>query len=809
MENSDDLSSDYSTKVAQTGQSHDVAEMEQFLTQARSPEGAPAPSAPGSDVVGGDAGRPLPQGKPIRAMTGDPLGRIMMGDQKPKNTPAANIREIPGSVAGGVESAIHNAMGWAIDPLANWLNENVADLSYTRKDPDTATGKIVKSVTEFLTGFIPAIKGVKALGVVNPIVAPMAAGALADFAVRDPAAGRLADIWKQLGLQENILTDFLASKPTDTETESRLKNALEGTGLGVLTEGVFMGARMIRAAKNIRGAKQAETDYLKDRYGTFDDETYGKIIGDPSKPSVEMVVHEPPKVGAKIAKGAEDTKNIDPRSVIEVKPRVASASEISDAAKTQGMSRRDFLKAAGATAAQQIIPGAKLIADLAKGDTSTIVGAGKYLHMERFFDYGGHGEFYGFGEAASKIPGFLERWKKAGLTEEQLHSDRPDEIVKFLETHYPKDYDFSNVSRITEADLDTHGGSYNSKIWKVGDINDMEGAVNFQDVLDGEAKRAGMKLLEPEEFANRWEQFLKKPLFREHVANTLGLKPSEVNKMIKDGGPMDLLDHAAEGSKDGLAISEKFAHDMDNWPAIQTAMRIAKKEVKESAMTAAEAQTAANQQRRVYINFGRFDEPDEVKTALDNMAQAAAPSIDEATRGVITHVETQKLADDLGMTVTDLLQRMHGQPLNAEEAVAARQLWAASAEKLVELAKVAGAKNAGPLDQFAFRKQMAVHAAIQSEIIGARTETARALGAWKIPVKGGTARARASTRSCKPWVARSNRARWLAVWRSLPRPTRTLPPSPSSCARARRQHHRRRSRKRGSTASCPRRRRTR
>jgi hypothetical protein len=145
----------------------------------------------------------------------------------------------------------------------------------------------------------------------------------------------------------------------------------------------------------------------------------------------------------------------------------------------------------------------------------------------------------------------------------------------------------------------------------------------------------------------------------------------------------------------------------------------------------------------VYINFSRIDEPDQVKFLMGKLAEANKGTIDEARRGVITQEETRKMADTLGMTVADLLERRKGQPLNAEEAVAARELWAASSEKLLEAAKKAADPNAGPMDQFVFRRLMAVHSAIQNEVIGARTETARALASWKIPAGGGVEKARA------------------------------------------------------------------
>lgn len=409
-----DLGADYQRQVVDRAASRDMLEMEEFMQRANA--GVTSPEAVVPETA--DPQRPLPQTKPLIRETTDPMGRLPTPPEK-KGGVMRNVAETPGAAIAGVESAIKNAMGWAIDPLADWLNDNVADLSYTR-DIQTPTGQLTKSVTEFLTGFIPALKGLRAAGMSGNFVAPAVAGMFADFAARDPSSGRLADLWKQMGLPQNVLTEYLSSKPGDTEVEARFKNAVEGVGLGVLTEGIFLGARMIRAAKNVRGAKQTEQAYLREKYGELKDEDFNMIVGDPSLPSVEMVVHKPSKVGKKVQQGAEDTKDLSPRSVI-------------------------------------------------KGETG----------------------------------------------------------------------------------------------------ND------------------------------------------------------------------------------------------------------------------------------VYINFARFDEPDSVTKVIGKMADAAKGTIDEATRGVITQKETERLAEELGMTVTDLIARRKGQPFNAEEAVAARQLWAASGARLLELAKVANSKKIG------------------------------------------------------------------------------------------------------------------
>lgn len=424
---------------------------------------------------GGVVTRPVSAGKPDEEAPLEPFPT----DKKPPAEQSAagkvmrNVGEMPGAAVAGVESAISNAMGWAIDPLANWLNEHVADLSYTREKPQTGAGAVTKSLTEFLAGFIPALKGLRAAGMAGKVVAPLTASVIADFSTRDPHEPRLANLWKELGLPENILTEYLAADPSDSGVEGRFKSALESVLTGGAVEGVVLGARAIRAAKHVGTLEKTELAALKERYGELSDETFAKTIGDPSKPMLETRVKQPPAAGGKVKKGA---------------------------AATAGMTPEDLI--------------------------------------------GGRG--------------------------------------------------------------------------------------------------------------------------------------------VVDAGEME-----------------------------------------------------------VFINFGRMAGPDDVKAVIAEMAERSKGSIDEARRGVITEREQVKLADDLGMSVTDLLERTRGQAYNAEQIINARKLWQASGEQLLVAAKRAADSNAGPMDQFAFRKMLATHHAIQAEVLGMRAEAGRALQAWKIPAGGNLEKARA------------------------------------------------------------------
>lgn len=142
----------------------------------------------------------------------------------------------------------------------------------------------------------------------------------------------------------------------------------------------------------------------------------------------------------------------------------------------------------------------------------------------------------------------------------------------------------------------------------------------------------------------------------------------------------------------------------------------------------------------VFINFARIDAPDDIKRVMQELADASKNSIDDARRGVQTF-EKIKLNAQQQNAWNVLKSRRLGEPLNAEQSVAARQLWASSTNKVTELAEAA-AQNPSEANLFAFRKMLTVHDAIQREVISARTETARALASWRIPVGASAERLR-------------------------------------------------------------------
>lgn len=132
------------------------------------------------------------------------------------------------------------------------------------------------------------------------------------------------------------------------------------------------------------------------------------------------------------------------------------------------------------------------------------------------------------------------------------------------------------------------------------------------------------------------------------------------------------------------------------------------------------------------IRLDKLDSPQAIGRALAETDRMVG-GFDAAKRGRITQAETKALAEDLGMTADDLLQRRKGQAFNAEQALAARQLLARSASDLVNMARrIARTKNAGDEVEAAFREAWLRHAAIQEQVAGMTAEAGRLLQQFRM-----------------------------------------------------------------------------
>lgn len=213
----------------------------------------------------------------------------------PKKSPGV-VSETLKAVGGGVLDAGRNAIN-AIDDAATWLDNNFLDLRLNsstfgavggRKGtgqeshkeslqvpalPDymqneTGAGKIARSVTQFVVPFLGATKALKAASVLQGTgKAALAArgataGAATDFSAFDPREKRLSNLILDFtdgnpAVGKPIL-EYLAASPQDGNAEGRLKNTLEGLGIGMAMEGLFHGVKATKAHFTAKGKAPIE-----------------------------------------------------------------------------------------------------------------------------------------------------------------------------------------------------------------------------------------------------------------------------------------------------------------------------------------------------------------------------------------------------------------------------------------------------------------------------------------------------------------------------------------------------------------------
>lgn len=119
--------------------------------------------------------------------------------------------------------------------------------------PKSMGGDVVRSVGQFVMGFGAtgaALKGVGAVGkatsTAGKVAETAATGVATDFIAFGEHEQRLSNLIESNPSLSNPVTRYLKADPEDGVAEGRFKNALEGLGLGVLTDSMFKAVKYIR-----------------------------------------------------------------------------------------------------------------------------------------------------------------------------------------------------------------------------------------------------------------------------------------------------------------------------------------------------------------------------------------------------------------------------------------------------------------------------------------------------------------------------------------------------------------------------------
>lgn len=160
---------------------------------------------------------------------------------------------------------------------------NLGDFNLPDVDrPDSPAGQMAEGFLRWAVVFAATRK---ATGVGN-----IAGSVIADFTAFDPHEARLADLVSTWGegnpVFDNAVTEWLSADPTDSEVEGRLKNAIEGLGLGLAMDGVMASLRWMRgyrAAKQAAGERRLKDDEILEPEGPrldleVDEDEAGSIL---------------------------------------------------------------------------------------------------------------------------------------------------------------------------------------------------------------------------------------------------------------------------------------------------------------------------------------------------------------------------------------------------------------------------------------------------------------------------------------------------------------------------------------------------
>lgn len=196
------------------------------------------------------------------------------------------ITELPRAVYRGAHEAAQETLGFAVD-AGNWVGRQQDKLvglfgGAPGKDvtapklpgqidaPQSTTGKLAASVSQFITGMVglgkvakplEAVGGLATAGKAAKVATETAKAATVGAVAFDPHGPRFADLVESVPGLTNPVTRYLKADPTDSAAEGRIKNAMESIGLdAVLIGGVMMSTKLFRVMRDREAGKATQAD---------------------------------------------------------------------------------------------------------------------------------------------------------------------------------------------------------------------------------------------------------------------------------------------------------------------------------------------------------------------------------------------------------------------------------------------------------------------------------------------------------------------------------------------------------------------
>lgn len=654
--------------------------------------------------------------------------------------------------------------------------------------PESTAGKAARGLTQFMVPYTGTLKLVKALPVLAKtpaVVQAMTAGAVVDFAAFTPEEKNVVNVLQET-FQSNPVVhsaymDYLKASPGDSHAEQRAKQALIGLHLGAATDVLMTG---MKASKNFLGPRAAEVWQSLSKAKALEDASAKATPRAPTGATAAPVRPASPTL-------PENVKALIERRTGQASkaPKTAAAQRRVDAELTYSdplnQKKLDQWEKAGAeaeasraTSEAQKVAAATAQADAAKDALpSTVDNTGSFqkFHLD--------GEHPLIGQADDPMVKELDHDVAEALgvrgappSEAQrvaleAHEKLQDEALKALreavETRGPQRV-FSDEARAHLRAL-TEAKVVAPKVSPAAGAQALLETVRTKDALIARVAKAlnpdGSLNLPTADRAVSSSGLVKllSDLDKRQLGSALGTSSATVagaagaedgQEGAGSGNAQNLVMSALAGfaayklhggvkafmARKGLQAIHPVADELAR-PGVEglTAPTGSVPEVLPKASIDAMTDAAVSGSYRDLatkvnpgdFNFSRFNTGADVRNMIDAFTGQFTKEFDQSKRGVVSLAQTEEHAKTLGVSM-DSFKAMHEGTANLDATVTAhRAVFAAHAQHVVEVAKVA-AETGTDAAILAARQAVARHATIQAYMKSSQTEIARALSAMRI-----------------------------------------------------------------------------
>jgi len=702
--------------------------------------------------------------------------------------PKANtgiITEGAKAIVGGVKDAAQGVFDLGFD-AAKWLDENVLDvrvdaqrhaLQAPRFDPNgvldnqTTGGKIVRTLAQVAIPFAGSLRALKGVQMVNNTVKASAVGAAVDFTVLNPEEKHVSDVVRQLAgsdsMFDNTVTQWLSSHPDDSHFDSRLKNTLEGLGIGAAVDGTFKVLKAVKthfwnkgvdpAAAVEQGAKEFQTDAahaeahsqpsvldkINDATGVSKGGNKAQRRGDAfdafysnpentAKLDAWQAAAERAKDVETLAKGADNTAIKTPYSGA---PQLIGHAD-DPMVKDLGAS---FSDAMGVTSTATRAAAAEAVPAFAR-TAEHLVAIRSYRQLQE-------ATLESFRDSFKSIEGsgvvLSASEKKAAKVINSIDLNAPhaateaEDLAKIAERQKALEAAAPLVGKINPNGTfsftkDTNGHIEPSSLILAGSHASKQGAMNGAAMGGVSLEQADPNEDPVTKYANAAVAALAVyggwRVMKHYGATKAAAKDAAD---VASGLPKSVI----EGAKAGSAPAAKYASIAPKATMLRKVVPTIHKDTVNSMVENAlkgDYKASAESVLKSDFNMDHIDTPEEVKELIDGFSAQFSKGIDQAKHGTQAFSQIEELAKELGSSTKALRATYENTDNLAAQVLAHRTLMTASAEKVASMSR-AVINGGDTVDAIlALNKQVTLHAAIQSQMKGIQTEIARSLSAFRI-----------------------------------------------------------------------------